>query len=132
MPDSDPTAKSLRCYRCGSSLEALSPPLGRRDLCPQCGVELHVCRMCLNFSPGAPDSCLEEDAVVVRVKTTANFCDYFAPSPDAYDGADKRAEEVARGQLDALFDGKRASDSPKSGPKDDSPALQQAEDLFKK
>jgi hypothetical protein len=131
MSDREATGKVLRCYRCGESLEALSLPLSRLDLCPGCGVELHVCRMCVNYAPSAPDACLEEDAPEFRTKTAANFCDYFRPSPEAFDGSEKRAEDQARTQLDALF-GSDASDAPEtSGKSGADVALQQAEDLFK-
>ena len=131
MSDREATGKVLSCYRCGESLEALSLPLSRLDLCPGCGVELHVCRMCTNYAPSAPDACLEEDAPEFRTKTAANFCDYFRPNAEAFDGREKQAEDQARTQLDALF-GNDAADAAKgSGTPDSDQALQQAEDLFK-
>lgn len=95
--------KTLRCYRCGADLSRLTLPLSRMDLCPECSVELHVCRMCACFSPGAAHGCTEDDAEEVHEKARANFCDYFKPSPDAYDGSMDRAEEQARDDLAALF-----------------------------
>ena len=131
MSDRDASGKVLACYRCGQSLAALSLPLSRLDLCPGCGVELHVCRMCTYYAPSAPDACLEEDAPTFRTKTAANFCDYFRPNPEAFDGAEKRAEDQARRQLDSLFgnDGDESRGGPES-PQADT-VLQQAEDLFK-
>ena len=99
-------------------------------MCPDCGVELHVCRMCVNFAPSAPDACLEDDAIAVRVKTTANFCDYFSPNSAAYDGSEQRAEGAARAALDALFDEPKADSGPGVSDADEA-ALRQAEDLFK-
>ena len=89
--------------------------------------------MCVNFAPSAPDACREEDAIAVRVKTTANFCDYFTPNPDAYDGTEQRAEDAARSALDALFDDEprpESGDAVAAGT--DEAALRTAEDLFKK
>ena len=131
MSDREATGKVLSCYRCGESLEALSLPLSRLDLCPGCGVELHVCRMCRQYAPSAPDACLEEDAPEVRTKTAANFCDYFQPNPEAFDGTEKNAEDQARAQLDALFGAEDAKAAGDSGTSDADQALQQAEDLFK-
>lgn len=126
MPGPDANDAPLSCYRCGTSLTALTLPLSRRDLCPGCGVELHVCRMCVDYAPGKPDDCTEEDAVAVRDKTGANFCDYFTPNAHAFDGREKHAESNARDQLAALFgDGLAAGDI------DDS-ALTEAEKLFRK
>ena len=132
MSERDATRKVLVCYRCGSSLETLSLPLARLDLCPECGVELHVCRMCSRYAPSAPDACLEEDAPAVRTKTAANFCDYFVPNPDAFDGSEKRAEDTARSELDVLFgDGAETREAAPGGAEADK-LLQQAEDLFSK
>ena len=132
MPDRNATHKALSCYRCGSSLEALSPPLARLDLCPECSVELHVCRMCRHYAPSAPDACDEEDAPEFPNKTTANFCDYFDPDPDVYDGTDKRAENVARTKLEALFGSDTETVDGGAGTSDADAILDQAENLFKK
>jgi hypothetical protein len=96
-------AHDLRCYRCGASLAALTLPLARLDECPQCRVHLHVCRMCERYAPHKPKGCSEDDAPDVRDKKGANFCDYFKPSPRAYDSAEQSAEQAARSQLDSLF-----------------------------
>jgi hypothetical protein len=116
---------ALSCYRCGGSLATLTPPLARLDLCPACGVELHVCRMCLHYAPRAPTGCDEEDALEVRDKMRANFCDYFAPSPAAYHGAEQAAERQARTALGALF-GTDAETIPGAAPSD-SPSTESAD-----
>jgi hypothetical protein len=132
MPDRNATRKTLVCYRCGSSLESLSPPLARLDLCPECGVELHVCRMCTHYAPSQPDACDEEDAPEFTNKTSANFCDYFEPDPDVYDGNEQRADAEARAKLDALF-GAGADGVPgESGKSTADEMRDQAESLFKK
>jgi hypothetical protein len=131
MPDRNATQTVLACYRCGSSLEKLSLPLARLDLCPKCDVELHVCRMCTRYAPSAPDGCSEDDAPEVRNKTTANFCDYFDPNPHAFDGSEQHADADARSALEALFgnDGKDSVDRNERSEADK--MLDQAEDLFK-
>ena len=93
----------LHCYRCGTSLAALTLPFARLDECPSCRVHLHVCRMCERFAPRLPKGCNEEDAPEVRDKKNANFCDYFKPSPKAFNPAEQQAEQAAKTQLDALF-----------------------------
>jgi hypothetical protein len=93
----------LSCYRCGTSLARLTLPLARLDECPSCAVHLHVCRMCLHYAPSRPKQCTEDDALEVRDKRSANFCDYFAPSARAFAGAEMAAEQQAREQLAALF-----------------------------
>ena len=103
---------TLRCHRCGISLAALSLPLTRLDECPDCNAQLHVCRLCVCFDATLPTSCSEEDAPEVRDKKSANFCDYFKPSPDAYTPGDLEADRQARTELDVLFsDASSSSDS---------------------
>ena len=117
----------ILCYRCGGSLEDLSLPLSRRDECPHCGNYLYVCRMCRFFDPGVPRQCREDDAEDVKEKERVNFCDYFAPSPDAFDAAGKRAADRAANELDALFGDTDATDA---GARTDD-ALRDAEKLFR-
>jgi hypothetical protein len=110
----------------------LSLPLARLDLCPACNVELHVCRMCKQYAPTAPDACEEEDAPEVHNKTTANFCDYFDPDPAVFDGSERQAEAAARAELNALFGDGLNEDSVERKEKSSAEKLlDQAEDLFK-
>jgi hypothetical protein len=130
MPKSNANSAPLHCHRCGSPLDALTLPLSRLDTCPSCNVELHVCRMCRHFAPAKPDACDEDEAPEVRNKTVANFCDWFEPDPDAWDGRENRLDVRARAQLDALFgDG----DAPAAEPTETTEAsLAEAEKLFRK
>ncbi len=117
-------SESLHCYRCGASLAALSLPLSRLDECPDCRVELHVCRMCLYYDPAVSKQCREDDAEEVREKTRANFCDWFKPNPAACDPRFAEADARARDRLAALFG---EADEDQDG---DSPGTDAAEDLF--
>lgn len=94
---------ALRCYRCGTDLGKLTLPLSRRDLCPDCGVDLHVCLMCSRYDPRVPEQCTEEDAVEVREKARANFCDYFVPNEAAFAPGRMTAQQRAETELEALF-----------------------------
>jgi hypothetical protein len=132
MSDRNTIKRELRCYRCGASLAALSQPLGRLELCPGCGVELHVCRMCVHYAPGKPDACDEDDAIAVHNKTTANFCDWFLPDPAAFDGREQQAESEARRKLDALFGGAVPTGAPPAQGGTDNALLDAAEKLFRK
>ena len=98
------------CFRCGASLAGLSLPFTRRDLCPECGVELHVCRMCVNYDPQAPAQCREDDAEDVKEKELANFCEYYAPSATAFDAGRKSESDLAREALEALFGDMKSPD----------------------
>jgi hypothetical protein len=96
-------SSGLRCWRCGEPLSKLTLPLARLDECPKCRVHLHVCRMCERFAPRRPKGCSEEDAIEVRDKKSANFCDYFKPSARAFNPAEAEAEAASRSALDDLF-----------------------------
>lgn len=90
----------LNCWQCGANLKDIVLPIGRRDECPACRSELHVCRMCRHYAPGKAKQCMEPMAEDVREKTRANFCDWFQPAPSA-NGPSARAQD--RAALASLF-----------------------------
>lgn len=112
---------SLVCWKCGASLAGLLLPLGRREACPSCHAELHVCRLCRHFDPRRAGQCRELAAEPVSDKTRANFCGWFVPRPDAYQGGGAAMAQGSRAALDALFGGEKAESAP--------PTL---DDVFKK
>lgn len=124
-------SESLHCYRCGVSLDSLSPPLSRQDQCPKCFVYLHCCRMCTDFDPAVTEQCREDDAEEVKDKEGANFCDYFRPTADAHDPRYAGAESQARSQLDSLFGNRQGRDGNEDPTGDDDDDAAAAEDLFR-
>jgi len=127
---SAPGSVELRCYRCGTELAALTPPLSRRDTCPGCRADLRVCLMCTAYDATAVRQCTEDDAEDVHDKSRANYCDYFVPNPAAYTPGKMTAQDRAEAALAALFDG--AGDAAAAAAdSDDSAALRDAESLFK-
>lgn len=120
---------ALVCWKCGSSLAALSLPLRRLEECRQCGAELHVCRLCEFYNTSVAKHCREPIAEEVKDKERANFCDYFKPRPGAYSTAGLDAAAKAKADLDALFGGsKPAPNEPSAAEK----AQAELEALFKK
>lgn len=93
----------IACYRCGASLEALSLPLSRRDQCPDCSADLHVCSLCVHFDRSVPRQCREDGAEDVTEKERANFCDWFKPSSSAFDPHRKSESDAAQSALADLF-----------------------------
>ena len=85
------------------SLVALSLPLMRRDECPKCHAELHVCRMCVDYDTRVAKYCREPTAEEVSDKTHANFCGHFKPRPGAYVAPNTGEVDKARAELDKLF-----------------------------
>ena len=118
-------SETLSCYRCGASLDRLSLPLSRRDECPDCSAHVHVCKMCRFFDANVPKMCREDDAEEVIDKEKVNFCEWFAPSPDAFDPVRAGKAAQARSELEALFGGEPAASH------DPDDLASRAEDLFK-
>lgn len=94
---------NLACLRCGASLSSLSLPLSRRDQCPECDADLHVCKMCVHFDKTVPRQCREDGAEDVTDKDRPNFCDWFKPSASAFDQGAKSEADAAKDALAALF-----------------------------
>ncbi len=94
---------NLVCWKCGTSLEMVLLPFRRLEVCPECDAELHVCKMCNYYDPHVVEACIEDSAEEVRNKERANFCDYFKPTPNAYQSRDSAATQSSRAKLDALF-----------------------------
>lgn len=95
----------LVCWKCGAALDGLPLPLGRREECPACGSDLHVCRMCRFYDTGVSRACREPVAEEVKDKFRSNFCGYFQARPGAYTPVNDAPSRAARAQLDALFGG---------------------------
>lgn len=101
--------KPLNCWKCGSAL-SIPLPIGRRDECPSCATDLHVCVMCTFHDPAANKECREPMADEVGDRESGNFCDYFRPKPDAYRGRERAGADAAKAKLDRIFGGKAAPD----------------------
>lgn len=94
---------NLVCLRCGASLATLSLPLSRRDQCPECSADLHVCKMCVYFDKSVPRQCREDGADDVSDKDRPNFCDWFKPSDKAFKAGSNAEAQAAKDALAALF-----------------------------
>jgi len=94
--------------------------------------------MCEFYAPHLPDACEEDDALQVKEKARANFCDYFKPSGNVYSSTEMNADLAARETFSALFEENAATTTGESpseahdlaSPKDDTISV--ADSLFKK
>ena len=59
--------------------------------------------MCENYDPDVPKKCLEDDAEEIIEKERVNFCEWFKPGSELFDGKAARASAVAEASLAALF-----------------------------
>ena len=89
----------LFCFSCKKEL-SFSGTIGRREECPHCRADVHVCKNCNFYDSKAYNECREPSADVVREKDRANFCDYFTPST-GIPAEDKAA--ALRAAAEALF-----------------------------
>src|SRR5690606_38843638 len=103
---------ALVCWKCGASLADLTLPLRRLDECRQCRAELHVCKLCEWYSTSVAKHCREPIAEEVKDKERANFCDYFKPRENAYVNTSTDVAAQARAELEAMFGGAQAADTP--------------------
>ncbi|QDK37725.1 hypothetical protein [Bdellovibrio sp. NC01] len=93
------TAK-LICFNCSKEIP-VTGLIGRRDECPHCRADVHVCKNCEHYDAKVYNECRETNADVVREKDRANFCDYFSPRKGGTGGVDKAA--ALRAAAEALF-----------------------------
>ncbi len=66
-----------QCYKCGYKFEDDFKP-GRRDECPKCTADIHVCMNCKFYDIAFNNDCRETQAERVVDKEKSNFCSYFS------------------------------------------------------
>ena len=99
----NPVTQTLNCWKCRSALDDVLVPFARIAECPRCRADLHACRMCEFFDPGARRGCKEPVAEEVSDRERANFCGYFTPAAGAGPRAEDGAAQAVRSELDTLF-----------------------------
>jgi NAD-dependent SIR2 family protein deacetylase len=61
-----------RCTQCGTVL-----PSDPGDKCPKCGFELHSCKQCIHFDPGARFECTQPIPERIAKKDARNDCTFY-------------------------------------------------------
>ena len=93
------------CFSCGNEQifdVKVGVKVGRRDSCPHCGADLHVCKNCSLYDPNVHNQCRETEAPFVRSRDEANFCTHFDfRSADSFKVDTSQAS--AKAKLEALF-----------------------------
>jgi predicted RNA-binding Zn-ribbon protein involved in translation (DUF1610 family) len=90
------------CGKCGAHLDIPSAQVGRRELCPACGVELHACVHCRHFDETVAKACKEPFAEVPDDKEDANFCDFYQIGDGAH-RASGPGKDALLSAAEALF-----------------------------
>lgn len=91
------------CALCGREVE-VGRELSRKEECPSCGGDLHICLNCRFYSESAHNKCLEPKAEFQRSRDRANFCDYFQYREGVGKaGASGSEKDAAKKAFDDLF-----------------------------
>lgn len=90
----------MNCVFCKAEIQ-VEDRVGRRDVCPNCGRDLHCCKQCKFYDPHAYNECREVSAERVVDKERANFCEYFVIKGSAHHHVNKVKE--AKMALESLF-----------------------------
>ena len=88
------------CFFCHKQLD-LEGKVSFRELCPHCGMDVHVCKNCGHYDPGRSNHCREPMAEKVRDAEARNTCEYFIVGEGGPLGGDD--VQKAKAALDDLF-----------------------------
>lgn len=90
------------CGKCGRRLDIVGNQVGRRDVCPHCGSELHACIHCRHHDETVAKECKEPFAEVPGDKEDANFCDFYQIG-DGTDRGGAGSKDAMLSAAEALF-----------------------------
>jgi hypothetical protein len=83
----------MRCWQCGSHQEPDEGPAPLAS-CTDCKADLHCCRNCQQFDPGARFQCRKPIEKAFKDKTVLNNCTVFEPR-QVLDATGRRAASPA-------------------------------------
>jgi hypothetical protein len=93
-------ATTISCFNCNKEL-TFPGNIGRREECPFCRSDVHVCKNCEHYDPTVTTDARDTPAEAGRQTHPPNFCDYFTPRKGSSGGIDKAA--ALRAAAEALF-----------------------------
>ena len=67
--------EKVKCAACGAVVPA---NVGHDSTCPKCNADLHTCRACIHFDPGARFECRKPITARIVNKGGRNTCELFA------------------------------------------------------
>lgn len=102
MPKVD--AKRHFCQKCKGEI-VFDVKMQRTDTCPHCATDLHSCKNCQHWDPGAYNECKEHIAEHVPDREAANRCTFFTFANHAGGAPDDAAAKIdaQKAKLEALF-----------------------------
>ena len=100
----DPMAHHCsKCKKDVSSVVGTNASLGRKEACPHCSTDLHVCLNCVHYDKTAYNECHEPQAERVLEKDLSNFCDYFKFRSGMASAGGQPSKKDTLKKLDDLF-----------------------------
>lgn len=98
--------RTIRCNECSATVQFIDE-IKTADTCHNCSADLHTCRNCKFFDPGAPNECMKPVERRVDGKNSRNTCTLFGPKVLIEKAVENRREtapaESARKAFDDLF-----------------------------
>lgn len=95
----------ITCNHCkkSSPVETVSgrSVVAFRATCPHCSADLHICRNCSLYDPGAYHECRESSAEWVKDKEKTNRCEFFSVKAGTDQSPD--SNQSVKSALDDLF-----------------------------
>ena len=67
--------QKVKCAACGATVQA---NVSFETTCPKCNADLHTCRLCTYFDPGARFECRKPINARIVNKSARNNCELFA------------------------------------------------------
>ena len=67
--------QKVKCSACGATVQA---NVGLETTCPKCNADLHTCRQCTFFDPGARFECRKPITARIVSKSSRNNCELFS------------------------------------------------------
>ncbi|HEX5734902.1 MAG TPA: hypothetical protein VF131_18880 [Blastocatellia bacterium] len=78
-PKMPPFREITRCNLCGTPVNIEVGGIALDAECPKCHTDLHTCKNCLSFDPGARFQCRKPITERVVKKDVRNTCEVFEP-----------------------------------------------------
>ena len=97
--------RTIRCSECSAPVTFMDE-IQISDTCTNCGADLHTCRNCKFFDPGAANECMRDIPARIESKNTRNICTLFSPKVLVEKAVERRKEtrsDDARKAFDDLF-----------------------------
>jgi len=94
-----------RCNLCGTQIRIEVNGITFEDQCPKCQSDLHTCKNCVSFDPGARFQCRKPITERIAKKDIRNQCELFEPRKTVERETSNAAPEAKdpRSAFDKLF-----------------------------